>query len=35
VFETVLYTADVPAAAAFYRDVLGLPLLRPATGRVP
>lgn len=33
VFETVLYTADVPAAAAFYLEVLGLPLLRPATGQ--
>lgn len=33
VFETVLYTADVPATAAFYRDVLGLPLLRPSTGQ--
>ncbi|MDP1660793.1 MAG: VOC family protein [Phycisphaerales bacterium] len=29
VFETVLYAADVPAAAAFYAGVLGLRPLRP------
>jgi len=33
VFETVLYTPDVPSAAAFYRNILGLPLLRPPTGQ--
>ena len=33
VFETVLYTPDVPAAVPFYRDILGLPLLRPPTGQ--
>ena len=27
VYETVLYAADPPAAAAFYADVLGLPLV--------
>ena len=27
VYETVLYAPDPPAAAAFYSDVLGLPLL--------
>jgi catechol 2,3-dioxygenase-like lactoylglutathione lyase family enzyme len=27
VYETVLYAPDVPAAAAFYRDVLGLRLV--------
>lgn len=26
-YETVLYAADVPSAAAFYRDVLGLRLV--------
>ena len=27
IFETVLYADDLPAAAAFYRDVLGLELI--------
>lgn len=31
VYETVLYAEDVLSAAAFYTDVLGLTLLRPAS----
>ena len=27
VYETILYATDVPAAAEFYRDVIGLRLL--------
>lgn len=29
----MLYSADVSAAVPFYRDTLGLPLLRPPTGQ--
>jgi len=33
IHETVLYAPDVPAAAEFYRSVLGLELVRPAAAQ--